>query len=124
MSKGKDKQQEKLEGQAQKLRSFADLLDSIESMESKKKFLWKQIYENAVLDRELAHEQLAQAKLEVAQTPTLHVSMGTIMSKYMERMSRANDQIIKLAELLQEEMRKDEEVDPAEIYTQITRQKR
>jgi len=33
---------------------FAELLDSLENLQDKKKLLWRQIYENALNDRESA----------------------------------------------------------------------
>ena len=43
---------EKNEAKEQKIKNFADILDNINSLEDKKKMLWKEIYENAIEDRE------------------------------------------------------------------------
>ena len=37
-----------------KINKFSDLLDSLENTEDKKKLLWKEVYENALTDRENA----------------------------------------------------------------------
>ena len=39
----------------QKIKDFAQILDGLESTEDKKKLLWKEIYENALNDRENAN---------------------------------------------------------------------
>ena len=39
----------------EKLAKFSDLLDSLSSIEDKKKALWKEIYENAITDRDNAY---------------------------------------------------------------------
>ena len=41
------------------------------------------------------------------------------MSKYLERMSKSNDQILKLAELIAKEQEKDE-ISPDDIFNKIT----
>ena len=38
---------------------------------------------------------------------TNHLQFGTLMSKYLERMSKSNDQILRLAELIAKEEEKD-----------------
>ena len=43
---------EKNEKKENSIKNFADILDSIDSLEDKKKLLWKEIYENALEDRE------------------------------------------------------------------------
>ena len=119
-----EKEISKFEKQSQKIESFGDLLDSIGTIESKKKFLWKQIYENAIQDREIAAEMYIEAKLQIDGASQLHPILGPVLVKYIERMSRSNDQIIKLAELLSEEIEKNETMMPDEVYSQITKQQR
>ena len=50
-----DKMVDKLSETERRIEDFSDLLDSIESSANKKKMLWKEIYQNAVSDRENAH---------------------------------------------------------------------
>ena len=48
-----------------------------------------------------------------------HVQFGTMMSKYLERMSKSNDQILKLAELIAKEQEKSEMIDDDTIFDKI-----
>ena len=45
---------EKSEKKENQIRNFSDILDNIDSLEDKKKMLWKEIYENSLEDREKA----------------------------------------------------------------------
>ena len=101
----------------EKITQFADLLDSLSNTEDKKKLLWKEIYENALNDRESAGflftDLLTQSKGNAAN----HAMFGPIMAKYLERMGKSNDQILKLAELVAKE--ENSPVDVNEIYNKI-----
>lgn len=107
---------EKKEGQ---LKNFADILDSIESLENKKKMLWKEIYENALEDREKAKLLFNDAYISMQGGVNEHMNIGAVMSKYMERMSKSNDQILKLAELISKEEEKSEAVSEDDIFSKI-----
>ena len=87
----------------EKIKEFADLLDSLENTEDKKKLLWKESYQNAVDDRETAGLLLTDLVLQTQGNSTNHLQFGTLMTKYLERMSKSNDQILKLAELISKE---------------------
>tara|TARA_R110001592_G_C12667940_1_gene703208 strand:+ start:100 stop:465 length:366 start_codon:yes stop_codon:yes gene_type:complete len=103
-----------------KIKKFSDLLDSLENTEDKKKLLWREIYENALNDRESAGilftDLLTQSKGNAAN----HSMFGTIMSKYLERMGKSNDQILRLAELLSKE-EQETVVDVNDIFEKIDR---
>ena len=101
------------------LKNFADILDSIESLENKKKMLWKEIYENALEDREKAKLLFNDAYISMQGGVNEHMNIGSVMSKYMERMSKSNDQILKLAELIAKEEEKSEAVSEDDIFNKI-----
>jgi len=105
MSKTKDikKQIKKAEDKKTKIEKFSDLLDGLENTTEKKKMLWKEAYENALYDRENANILLTDLLLQVKGNIPLHTSLGSIMTKYLERMTKSNDQILKLAELISKE---------------------
>lgn len=102
-----------------KFDSFSGLLNSIESIEDKKKVLWKEIYENSVMDRENAFVMFMKLYQTVSNDSAQHAIHGTTITKYLERMNKANDQLLKLAELLQNAERKNESLDPDEIYRKL-----
>jgi hypothetical protein len=48
-----------------------------------------------------------------------HAVHGKTMATYIEKMSRSNDQLIKLAELIAEAEKKEESIDPDEMYSKL-----
>ena len=48
-----------------------------------------------------------------------HVTLGAIMSKYLERMNKSNDQLLKLAELIAKEEQAAAVINPDDIFKQI-----
>ena len=48
-----------------------------------------------------------------------HVQLGTIMSKYLERMGKSNEQLLKLADLIANEEERAAKIDPDEIFKSI-----
>jgi len=80
--------------------AFNLLLNTITTAEERKKDLWKKIYYNSLIDRRNAFMMYADLVKQVEKDPTQHAVLGTHISKYLERMSKANDQLIKLAEIV------------------------
>ena len=110
---------EKNEEKEDKIKNFADILNNIASIEDKKKMLWKEIYENALEDREKAKILFNDAYISMAGGTNEHMNIGAIMSKYIERMSKSNDQILKLAELISKEEEKAETISDDDIFGKI-----
>ena len=104
---------------AQKLQEFSDLLDSLENTEDKKKMLWVESYQNAVDDRESASILLNDLLVMIPGSSGNHSTHGGLATKYLERMSKSNDQILKLAELIAKEQEKDTTVSPDDIFKSI-----
>jgi hypothetical protein len=97
---------ESLEEKDRKILGFKQLLDSMETIDDKKRVLWKEIYENALQDRESASVLFTDVWMQIRGNAANHNLLGPVAAKYIERMSRANDQIIKLAELITSEENK------------------
>ena len=110
---------EKNEEKEDKIKNFADILNNIASIEDKKKMLWKEIYENALEDREKAKILFNDAYISMSGGTNEHMNIGAIMSKYIERMSKSNDQILKLAELISKEEEKAETISDDDIFGKI-----
>jgi hypothetical protein len=102
-----------------KIKEFSDLLHSLESTENKKKLLWKEIYENAVTDRMNAYMLFTNVYTQMQSGTNEHLSLGPILSKYLERMNKSNDQLIKLAELIAKEEVESSKINPDDIFNQI-----
>jgi hypothetical protein len=110
---------EKNKDKEKKIKEFSELLDALKSTEDKKKLLWKDAYQNAVEDRETAGLLLTDLVLQCHGSQTNHLQFGVLMSKYLERMSKSNDQILKLAELIAKENEKSETISEDDIFNQI-----
>tara|TARA_A100001201_G_scaffold88856_2_gene77895 strand:- start:2806 stop:3138 length:333 start_codon:yes stop_codon:yes gene_type:complete len=102
-----------------KIKEFSDLLESLENTEDKKKLLWKESYQNALEDRESASILLNDLLMTIPGSPGNHSTHGTLATKYLERMSKSNDQIIKLAELIAKEQERQEAISPDDIFSSI-----
>jgi hypothetical protein len=103
----------------EKVKDFSALLSQIETVNDKKKQLWKEIYENAICDRQNAYIMFVKLVLIVQDKSTEHAVHGRSLSAYIERMSKANDQLIKLAELVAKAEAASEAIDPDDVFSKI-----
>jgi len=109
---------DKISKKEKKIAEFSDLLTSLTDIDDKKRVLWLEIYENAVDDRENASILFTDTLMQVKGNAANHNILGPVIAKYLERMSRANDQILKLAELVAREDSKP--MDPDAIFERIS----
>ena len=117
MAKAIEDLMDKIKIKKKSIDRFCDLLDSLESTEERKKLLWKEVYENALDDREKANILFTDLLIETKGNSAQHAVFGPILSKYLERMCKTNDQILRLAELITKEEEKS--FDMNEIFDQI-----
>ena len=103
----------------EKVKDFSSLLKQIETVDDKKKQLWKEIYENAICDRQNAYLMFVKLVMIVQDKSTEHAIHGRALSAYIERMSKANDQLIKLAELVAKAEAASEAIDPEDVFEKI-----
>lgn len=103
----------------ERIRDFSELLKGIESLDEKKQQLWKEIYENAIADRQNSYVMFSQLARIVHEKSTEHAVHGKTIATYIERMSRANEQLIKLAELIAKAQRGDEDINAEDMFSQI-----
>ena len=102
-----------------KVESFGQLLESIETTEDKKKLLWKEIYENAIVDRMNAYMLFTDVYASMSGDKSDHITLGPMMAKYIERMNKGNDQLLKLADLIAKEEERAAELDPEGLFAKI-----
>lgn len=105
-----------------KSKDFSELLNELTDVSEKKKKLWREIYENALVDRHNAYSMFTQLVSITQDKSTEHAIHGRTVSSYLERMSKANEQLIRLAELIAKSEGKSQEVDPDELYKKINSQ--
>ena len=102
-----------------KIERFSELLESLEDTEDKKKHLWREIYENALNDRECAGVLFTDLLTQSRGNAANHAMFGPIMSKYLERMCKSNEQILRLAELIAKAEETESKINPDDIFSQI-----
>ncbi len=113
------KQADELQKTQARLKKFGDLLDRIETADDNIKALWSEIYENATTDRERASMLYTDIFMDVKGSPEKHGLYGVQMTKYLERMCKSNDQLIRLAEMIERAERNAIEVNTDDIFSKI-----
>jgi len=109
----------KVRSAEEKIKDFADVLDGLSSTDEKKKTLWKEIYENAISDREKASMLFTDAWQHMKGGTSEHATLGPTMTKYLERMGKSNDQILNLADLISKAEQQESKVDPDDLFDKI-----
>ena len=110
---------EKLSKIEEKTKKFEEMLSELVSSDDKKKLLWKEIYENALQDRQNANMLFEDSWSNMAEGSTGHATLGPVMTKYLERMSKSNEQILRLAELIAKAEEESARIDPDDIFSEI-----
>jgi hypothetical protein len=103
----------------ERIRDFGAILEDIESMDDKMRRLWKEIYENAIADRQNSYVMFTKLVTLAGDKSAEHAVHGKTTVAYIERMQRANEQLVKLAELIAAAKKKDESLNPEELFDQI-----
>lgn len=107
-----------MSGETLRQQDFRDLLESISSMDERKRKLWMLIYTNAIEDRQRALEQYQDLKTIVIGKSSEHALHGKTIAAFMERMSKSNDQLLRLADLIENAEDKNNQ-DPDDLYDSI-----
>lgn len=108
------------------IKSFESLLQDIQNLDDKKRRLWLEIYSNALFDRQNAYANYITIVGICADKSSEHAIHGRSIAAYLERMGKANDQLLKLADLVaraQEQDKPDDNNDPNDIYATINNKK-
>lgn len=115
-----DKKMEKQDELSKKIEQFSDMLDELQTTDEKRKLLWREIYENAVSDRERASMLFTDAWSRMTSGSAEHVTLGPTLTKYLERMNKSNEQILRLAELISKSEDKETRIDPDDVFASIS----
>ena len=103
----------------ERIRDFGGIVEDIESLDDKTRRLWKEIYENAIADRQNSYVMFTKLVKIAGDKTSEHAVHGKSIATYIERMQRSNDQLVKLAELIADAKKKDESLNPNELFDQI-----
>ena len=104
---------------SKKIESFQKLIDEIESIDDKKKGLWKEIYENAIEDRLNAYMMFTKLVNIAENNSSEHAIHGRTICSFIERMNKANDQLLKLVDLISKSEEQNDIIDADEIFDKI-----
>ena len=110
---------EEAKKQSAAMYDFEILLDETKNLDEKKKILWKQIYRNAVEDRSTASVLFENAFKTMGQSSTDHISMGSTLVKYLEKMSKSNQQLLELSALISKDEEDNSKIDPDDLFAKI-----
>ena len=102
-----------------KVESFSNALKDMTGVESQKTTLWVEIYDNATNDRTTASALFTQAFMLLGSSNSDHVSLGPTLVKYLERMSKSNEQLLALAQIIAKEVERKSTIDSDDIFSQI-----
>jgi hypothetical protein len=112
---------EEISSRAQlKTDEFSELLEKVDYAPRETRKLWREIYENAIDDRTHAFVLFADLYRNVSNSSEGHALYGKLMAQYLERMNKANDQLLKLSELVTSAANVDEELDAEALYEEIS----
>lgn len=114
-----DKLLAKNESAEKRIAEFEGILDNVEDLDEKKRFLWLEIYNNAKNDRVCASALFTQAFSQLGATSSEHVTLGPMLVKYLERMTKANDQLLSLAAIVTKDIEQKRAVDADDIFSKI-----
>jgi flagellar biosynthesis chaperone FliJ len=103
----------------ERIRDFGEILQDIESMDDKMRRLWKEIYENSIADRQNSYVMFTKLVKIAGDKSTEHAVHGKSIATYIERMQKANEQLVKLADLIAQAKKKDDSFNPDELFRQI-----
>lgn len=108
----------------EKTRDFSELLASIETLDDRTRLLWREIYGNAIDDRTNAGILFLQLFNIVTNKSSEYAVHGKTMAGFIERMAKANDQLIRLAQLVADSEKDSGKVDPEDIFDKINSTRR
>jgi hypothetical protein len=102
--------------------NFSELLNTIKGVTDKKRVLWSEIYRNAITDRENSGGMLKALITLCGDNSTELATHGRTIVTLIEKMSKANDQLLKLVDQVSmyDNTKKDPEESSDNIYSLIS----
>jgi hypothetical protein len=101
------------------LPNFEEILVNATDIDDRTKSLWVQIYNNACNDRERVAILYNDIFSEVKGNNQGHAVYGPLVTKYLEKMAKANDQLLKLSELIASYRKAEGTIDPDDLLDEI-----
>jgi predicted AAA+ superfamily ATPase len=114
-----EKKMSEVDRQIDSLSNFEIEIQKLKGVDERKKILWQQIYRNAVDDRSSASMLFTEAYGTMGKSATDHVAMGGVLVKYLEKMSKSNQQLIDLSLLMSKDEEQSVSMDPDDLFREI-----
>jgi hypothetical protein len=115
----KEEYERQIKDNDRRVKNFSEIVGKMNELPEEKKTLYKEIYENAITDRQHSYG-MYRILLTICDTnSTEHAVHARSIATFIEKMSRANDQIIKLADLLRRAEEREQEIDPEDMFKAI-----
>ena len=102
-----------------KIRDFSDLIDKIDSLDDKRRALWREIYEYAITDRQNAYAMFIKLVKIMEDKSTEFAVHAKAAVAFIDRMEKANDQLLKLADLISVADSKTNTINPDDMFKMI-----
>lgn len=115
-----DEMMDKAKNSDEKINEFGNLLEKMSDLDEKKKILWKEIYENALSDRERASVLFTEGFKSMSGGSADHIALGSTLVKYLERMCKSNDQIMNLADMVIKAEMQEQKIDSDDLFSRIS----
>jgi hypothetical protein len=114
-----DNKLKKVEKESETLYDFDVAIDAMKSLDIKKKILWKQIYKNAVDDRSYALSLFSEVFQTMSKSAADHIAMSSTLTKYLEKMSKSNQQLLELSAAISKDEEESHEIDKEGLFNEI-----
>ena len=98
---------------------FEDLLKVAGDIDDRTKSLWLEIYSNARDDRERVSVLYTDIFLQMKGNVQGHAIYGPLVTKYLEKMAKSNDQLLKLSEQAMAYRKSEGSISPDDLLDQI-----
>lgn len=102
-----------------RVKEFVNMLERNIEIDPKLKMLWIEIYKHAQADRNFAGILYVDLLNKIMATTENHGLYGDKIAKYLERMSKANDQLLLLAKYVSEHVAPTDDMTPDQLYDKI-----
>lgn len=102
---------------------FDGLLEKIEYASPEMKKLWREIYQNSIDDRVRAMILFTDICQNIIGSEQGHTVHNKAANDYLTRMNKSNDQLLKLAQQIDEASDGIGDIDAEELYEQISKEK-
>lgn len=103
----------------EKLPDFDELLLGSDDIDDRTRSLWLEIYVNATEDRERISVLYTDIFKDLKGNAQGHAIYGPLVTKYLEKMAKANDQLLKLAEQIMTYRKAEASLSPDDLLDQF-----